>query len=73
VSPVLVVALCVAVVAATPAARALQRYWQSKVGRSGPNRASYEAAMTTWFAGLFAACLSFVALGAYNPFIYFRF
>jgi hypothetical protein len=54
-------------------ARALQRHWQSRAGPGGPTRASYEAAVTAWFAGLFAACLSFVALGAYNPFIYFRF
>jgi hypothetical protein len=28
---------------------------------------------TASFAALFGACVSFVALGAYNPFIYFRF
>lgn len=73
VSPVLVVALCVAVVAATPAACVLHQHWQMRARRNNPTRASYEVAMTTWFAGLFGACLSFVALGAYNPFIYFRF
>ena len=72
-SPVLVLALCVAVVAATPAVRALQRHWQARAQRSTATRASYELAVTAWFAGLFGACISFVALGAYNPFIYFRF
>jgi hypothetical protein len=73
VSPVLIVALFVAIVAATPAARVVHRHWQTRAWRSGRTRASYEVAVTAWFAGLFGACLSFVALGAYNPFIYFRF
>jgi alginate O-acetyltransferase complex protein AlgI len=73
VSPVLVAALCVAVVAATPAARTLQRHWQARAQANNARRGSYELAITASFAALLGACVSFVALGAYNPFIYFRF
>ena len=73
VSPVLVAALCVATVAATPAVRSLHGRLQAWGERSGARRTSYEMAVTAWFAVLFGACVSFVALGAYNPFIYFRF
>ena len=73
VSPVLVAALCVAVIAATPAARTLERRWHTRARASHALRASYELAITASFAVLLGACVSFVALGAYNPFIYFRF
>jgi alginate O-acetyltransferase complex protein AlgI len=73
VSPVLIAVLCVAVVAATPAARTLQRQWQARAQSGGAGRAPYELAITASFAVVLGACVSFVALGAYNPFIYFRF
>jgi hypothetical protein len=53
VSPVLVVALFVAIIAATPVARVLHRHWQARAWQGNPARVSYEAAVTTWFAGLF--------------------
>jgi alginate O-acetyltransferase complex protein AlgI len=73
VSPVLIATLCVAVVAATPAAWRVYRRWQARAQSSIARRASYELVATASFAVLFGACVSFVALGAYNPFIYFRF
>ena len=73
VSPVLIAALCGAVIAATPAARTLQRHLQARAQGSRARRASYELAITASFAALLGASVSFVALGAYNPFIYFRF
>jgi alginate O-acetyltransferase complex protein AlgI len=73
VSPVLIATLGVAVVAATPAARWTYRRWQARAQSSNARRASYELVVTASFAALFGACVSFVALGAYNPFIYFRF
>jgi hypothetical protein len=73
VSPVLIVVLCIAAVAATPAARTFERRWRSRAQSGSTRRAPYEVAITASFAALLAACVSFVALGAYNPFIYFRF
>ena len=73
VTPLLVATLCVAALAATPAARWAHRRWQARAQSSNARRASYELAVTASFAVLFGACVSFVALGAYNPFIYFRF
>ena len=73
VSPVLVAALCVAAVAATPAGQWVHGQWQARAQSSNARRASYELVVTASFVVLFGTCISFVALGAYNPFIYFRF
>ncbi len=73
VSPALLATLCIAAVAATPAARWVQRHWQAGAQSSNAGRAAYELLVTASIAVLFGACVSFVALGAYNPFIYFRF
>jgi len=73
VSPTFIVVFCVAAVAATPALHSLHRHWQERMRGGSTIRATYELLMTTWFAALFGACVSFVAMGAYNPFIYFRF
>jgi alginate O-acetyltransferase complex protein AlgI len=72
-SPALIVVLCVAAVAATPAMHSLHRHWQEQMQVGSAGRAAYELSMTAWFTALFGACMSFVAIGAYNPFIYFRF
>ena len=73
VSPTLLAVLCVAAVAATPAMQSVHRYWQERLKEGNLGRAAYELLVTTWFTVLFGACVSFVAMGAYNPFIYFRF
>jgi len=72
-SPTFIAVLCVAAVAATPALHSLHRHWQERMRGGSAGRAVYELLVTTWFAVLFGACVSFVAMGAYNPFIYFRF
>jgi len=73
VSPVLPVVLCLAAIAATPAARTFERRWRARARAGSTVRAPYEVAITASFAVIVGACVSFVALGAYNPFIYFRF
>ena len=70
--PALGAVLVVAVIAATPAASTLYGRWQRRAQR-GAGRVSYEIVTTALFTAMFGACVSFVALGAYNPFIYFRF
>jgi alginate O-acetyltransferase complex protein AlgI len=72
-SPALAAVLGVSAIAATPAMHALHRHWQRRAQGHGAGRVTYELAATTLFAALFGACVSFVAMGAYNPFIYFRF
>ncbi len=71
--PALGAILVVAAVAATPVVQILHARWQQRAQVAGSGRIAYELAMTTWFAAIFGACVSFVAMGAYNPFIYFRF
>ena len=72
-SPALIVVLGIAAIAATPAVQTLHRRWQRQAQERAAGRVAYELLLTAWFAALFAACMSFVAMGAYNPFIYFRF
>ena len=73
VSFALIVVICIAAVAATPALYSLHRNWQERVQGGSASRVAYELLMTTWFLALFGACVSLVAMGAYNPFIYFSF
>jgi alginate O-acetyltransferase complex protein AlgI len=72
-SPALLAVLGIAAFASTPAWRSLHRRWQARADGHRMGRVAYELALTTWFTALFGACVSFVAMGAYNPFIYFRF
>ena len=72
-SPALLAVLGVAAFASTPAWRSLHLRCRSLANGRRVVRVAYELALTTWFAALFGACVSFVAMGAYNPFIYFRF
>ena len=70
--PALGAVLVVAVIAATPAVSTLYGRWQHRA-QGGAGRVSYEIVTTALFTAMFGACVSFVAMGAYNPFIYFRF
>jgi alginate O-acetyltransferase complex protein AlgI len=71
--PALGAVLVIAAVAATPAVHILHARWRRRARAAGAGRVAYEIVTTTLFTAMFGACVSFVAMGAYNPFIYFRF
>jgi len=59
------IACAIAVVASTP--------WHRSNRFKMANRALAFSLSSIWLLGLFVLCLTFVASGSYNPFIYFRF
>ncbi len=71
---ILIVAFFASTPLLTQAARALQQWQDTRIGR--PIKllsASNAAAVSVGYLVLLVLCLSFVAQNSYNPFIYFRF